>query len=344
MSNRPFLPTVLALGSCALISCAQDTTQPNPPANEAAGSPELAVTSGTWLKQADIPGEARRGIAMAAVTNAAGQSVLYVIGGCTVQGGYGRRTVSAYNVATNTWTRRASLPLLRCKTNGAGVIDGKIYVTGGNEYWEDKSESATVYMYDPGSNKWTPKANMPDRGHGGVTAVIKRKLYVYTECDDSKVCDHASALDRYDPDTDQWTSLAELALHGSSHQFGVGGAIDGKFYLVGGTSRELHVYDPGTNQWTASEAPFERRYEAGGAVLGGKLYVIGGVAPPILAPEGPNFRQTDLYNPATNSWSVGAPLPTDRSSVAASKVFINGRSRIEVVGGSRPGNNLQYAP
>ncbi len=199
-------------------------------------------------------------------------------------------------------------------------------------------------MYDPGTNKWTQKANMPDRGRGGVTAVIKRKLYVYTECDDSNVCDHANTLDRYDPDTDQWTFLSELALRGFSHQFGVGGAIDGKFYLAGGSSRELHVYDPATNQWTASEAPFERRYAAGGAVLGGKLYVIGGGGAPILDPERPNFRQTSIYNPATSTWSLGAPLPTDRATLAASKVFVNGQPYIEVVGGSRPGNNLQYTP
>jgi N-acetylneuraminic acid mutarotase len=279
---------------------------------------------------------------MATVTNAAGQSIVYVIGGCTVNGGYGRRTVSAYNVATNTWTRRASLPVLRCKTNGAGVIDGKIYVTSGNEYWEDRRESGTVYMYDPGTNKWTQKAYMPDGGTGGVTAVIKRKLYVYTECDDFKVCEHANGLYRYDPDTDQWTSLSALALHGSSHQYGVGGAIDGKFYLVGGLSRELHVYDPSTNQWTASEAPFERRYGAGGVVLGGKLYVVGGEGG---TPDNPiNFRQTSIYNPATGTWGVGAPLPADRPNVAASKVFVNGHPRIEVVGGSRPGNNLQYTP
>ena len=249
MNKRPMLPTLLALGSCALISCAEEVTQPDIAADQSSRTPELAVASNTWLKRTDMPGEARFGFAMAAVTNAAGQSVLYVIGGCTVKGGYGRRTVSAYNVATNTWTRRASLPLLRCTTNGAGVIDGKIYVTGGSQSWEDKSHSATVHMYDPGTNKWTQKANMPDRGRGGVTAVIKRKLYVYTECDDSNVCDHASGLDRYDPDTDQWTVLSELDLRGFSHQFGVGGAMNGKFYLAGGSSRELHVYDPATNQY-----------------------------------------------------------------------------------------------
>ena len=55
-------------------------------------------------------------------------------------------------------------------------------------------------------------------------------------------------------------------------------------------------------------------------------------------------RQTSIYNPVTKTWSLGAPLPTGRSTLAASKVFVNGQPRIEVVGGSRPGNNLQYTP
>jgi hypothetical protein len=85
--STPILPTLLALGSCALISCAEDATQPDTATNQSAGTPELAVTTYTWLKRADMPGEARFGFAMANVTNAAGESVLYVIGGCTIRGG-----------------------------------------------------------------------------------------------------------------------------------------------------------------------------------------------------------------------------------------------------------------
>ena len=39
--------------------------------------------------------------------------------------------VTAYNVATNTWTDRRPLPVPLAWSNGAGVINGKIYVSGG---------------------------------------------------------------------------------------------------------------------------------------------------------------------------------------------------------------------
>jgi hypothetical protein len=37
-------------------------------------------------------------------------------------------------------------------------------------------------------------------------------------------------------------------------------------------------------------------------------------------------------------------MPNARSRVVASQVFLNGKPRIQVVGGRAPGNNLQYIP
>ena len=34
----------------------------------------------------------------------------------------------------------------------------------------------------------------------------------------------------------------------------------------------------------------------------------------------------------------------DAADLTATRVFLNGQPRVEVVGGSRPGNNLQYIP
>jgi hypothetical protein len=74
-----------------------------------------------------------------------------------------------------------------------------------------------------------------------------------------------------------------------------------------------------------------------GATLRAKLYLFGGDLVN-------NVSWTLVYDPATAKWSSKAPMPTVRSDFAASKVFVNGKPRIEVVGGGRPGNNLQYVP
>ena len=88
--------------------------------------------------------------------------------------------VRAYNVATNTWTSKRDMPAARYGMNGAGVIDGKIYVTGGFAEPASQGPSASVFVYNPASNTWTRKRDMPAAGGYGVTGVIGGKLYVVT--------------------------------------------------------------------------------------------------------------------------------------------------------------------
>jgi N-acetylneuraminic acid mutarotase len=351
MSSVEHKPRVWAILAAALLvpalGCNEDIQQPSAPV---AAAPELSTgtaavaAANTWLVRADLPSTERFGPAVATVKNAAGQSVVYVIGGRT-SGGLSK--VQAYNTATNTWSYRASLPVPIAGSNGAAVIGGKIYISGG--YANAHTVYAQLYVYDPAANRWTQKADMPSSGRDGVTGVIGSKLYVLTACEDPERCVYGTTrptLYRYDPLTDRWTTLHATRPDGSLvyHPLGMGGGIGGKFYVVGGgRANKLDVYDPATNQWT-SRAPLPRpRWDGGGVALGGKLYVIGGMTE---TPEGSwqAVRTTTVYDPATNTWTIKRPMPTARSGIRGSPVTVNGQGRIEVVGGRRPGNNLQYVP
>ncbi|HEX6107557.1 MAG TPA: kelch repeat-containing protein, partial [Gemmatimonadales bacterium] len=70
------------------------------------------------------------------------------------------RKVTAYNVATNTWTDRRPLPVPLAWSNGAGVINGKIYVSGGFSETGDALPTRALYVYDPGTNTWTRKRDL----------------------------------------------------------------------------------------------------------------------------------------------------------------------------------------
>jgi N-acetylneuraminic acid mutarotase len=345
--------TALGFVALSLAACSDQLTEPETqPADVApsAAAPDLAVTSaatGTWVTKANVPDAARDQVALAMVPNAAGQSIVYAIAGKNLGSGPTGR-FHAYNVATNTWSRKPDLPVAVYNTNGAGVINGKIYVSGGVR--GDKLFTDQLYMYDPATNVWTRKQGLPDDTWGGITGVINNQLYVLTCSRLEQDCygDPTSLeLYRYNPTTDRWTFLGD-----SPRQKGkpLGGVIGGKLYFTGmdsfedGQAPRFTMYDPVTNQWTAKTPPPKALQDAAGyATLGAKLYIFGGRE---LQPDG-SFqlvRTTRVYDPATNSWSNGTNMPTLRPNVAATRVVLNGKARIEVVGGSRPGNNLQYVP
>ena len=76
----------------------------------------------------------------------------------------------------------------------------------------------------------------------------------------------------------------------------------------------------------------------------GKLYVVGASVRYHADETSDTVRTTRVYDPASNAWSTKAPIPSPLLGVVARRVFLQGQALIEVVGGSRPGNNLQYAP
>ena len=353
MHPRPtFLVFVALLPAAA--GCREDAASPTEPTTtRPAPASGLAIASDTWITRRDLETDQYTDFATATVTDASGRSVLYVIGGRAgnlspfTESGLAK--VRAYDVAMNRWTVRASLPEQLHSTNGAGVINGKVYVSGGlrrRKYYRD-----ALYAYDPATNTWASKRSLPITGYRGISGVIDGKLYVVTSCHWQEDClyygdyrpppGHTDLwLFRYDPRTDTWT---ELAIPPGLFGPGMGGTIGGKLYVGNGQSSTLLVYDPATNTWAERPTPRALRYGAAFATLGARLYMIGGVR--INADETYSaVRATNAYDPATNTWINLAPLPTARSWVAANRVVVNGEPRIELVGGARPGNNLQYVP
>jgi hypothetical protein len=344
------------LSALALAACGEQTiTNPTVATPGTATTPELAVASNTWIARAHMPTN-RSELVAATLTNAAGQSEVYAIGGFHL--GYGdlMSQVTVYNVATNTWTFRRPLPVELAQSNGATVINGKIYVSGGYLGGGDPDlqplVSSALYVYDPSTNRWSRKSDMPTiptrygreewwyPGAGGVSGVIQGKLYVVTACFgsysgvgyDEGCADESTYFDAlffaYNPVTDRWTVLPRPFDGLGVRSPYVGGVLNGKFYVAKGT--RVRVYDPATNKWS-SKPTLTTPLGNYGAVMLSKLYTISGT----------QFR---VYDPATNSVTTLAALPSDRGWAAAAKVVLNGQPRLEVLGGEGPGNNLQYIP
>ncbi len=311
------------LGILVIAGCAPDEILTAPASGEEITAPSFAVAANSWAVKAKIP-TARQGLTAGVINNSSGQPVLYAIGGY-VSGSVG--TVEAYNFATNNWTTKAPLPTRLTRTNGAGVIGGKLYVSGGQFYNTDDVDIPLVvpylYVYDPSRNTWSRKADMSWASSRGITGVIGGKLYVLVgDCGfaDPSECGGDHQLLRYDPATNIWD--ASLPPCPTAHVGGVGGVIDGKFYVVGGIGtahRKLQVYDPVRNRWTSKATMPSHQPDAAGAVAGGKLYVIGGMI------NGVPQRIVQAYDPATNSWKTRAPMPTAHGRLAAARATYKGQ-------------------
>ncbi len=105
--RRHSAAALLGLG-CLLLAGCSDQTAPSGMRSDA--GPDLAVTHNTWITRKDMWNTERTDFATATVPNAAGQSVVYVIGGRGASN-VGLTSVMAYNVATNTWTLKSAPPL-----------------------------------------------------------------------------------------------------------------------------------------------------------------------------------------------------------------------------------------
>jgi N-acetylneuraminic acid mutarotase len=334
MIRNPTSTMALALGSLVLAGCGENTapTQPETAGDQALAIAAAALPHNSWTTRAAFPAPVF-GLALGADLNSAGQRITYAFGGHINEFQYS--SILAYNHVTNIWTAKAAR-LGRSFTNGVGKIGGKLYISGGYDVSGGLGLSAEtmhreLWAYDPAGDRIIKKADMPLKTASGTTGVINGKLYVLpgacavltlppeiAECDAETV---RSFFFRYDPVTNSWSNLAPSP---RLHSRGVGGVINGKFYVAGpGTA--LDVYDPFSNTWkTLAPLPAPRVTLTGG-IMNGKLWVVGA--------NGSN-RNTYAYDPVTNTWKTRAPVPTGGASQAAIALPFDGQSHLFVVGGA----------
>ncbi|MCP4723940.1 MAG: hypothetical protein GY863_02830 [bacterium] len=138
------------------------------------------IMTNTWEEKAPLPSP-RQGCAAVS----AGKKI-YIIGGTITEGDDWIYVpdVSIYDPETDSWTEGADLPEPLLEP-GSAVIDGKIYIIGGQGTPVDnrRNVSNRVYMYDPGSDSWTRLNDLPvEIQFAGVTS-IHNKIYIVCGCD-----------------------------------------------------------------------------------------------------------------------------------------------------------------
>jgi len=161
----------------------------------------FAELSGNWKKLPPAP-IVRTEVAVALL---AGK--IYLIGGFTPRGITGK--VEAFDLATGTWQTQSPLPRPLHHTT-ASVVNGKLYVIGGfgSSTW---SPTDVTYMYDPDTRHWTVKAPMPIARGALAATVVEDKIYIVGGALRKFFrLVNTGANEVYDPDTDQWQTLAPV--------------------------------------------------------------------------------------------------------------------------------------
>lgn len=289
---------------------------------------------GIWNVAAPMP-TPRQLVAGAVVRNTSGEYLFYTIGGSNPNNAAMQR-MEVYNAATDTWARRANLPVKRALAR-ADAIRGKIYVVGGIDL--SGNATANLYIYDTKTESWAEGPSIPISTANSILGVIRDRLYVVTS---SSPNSPTQALYRYDPETNTWARLADPT---NNHFGGIGGVINSKLYVAWGRSHTVDVYDPVTNTWTNkltaaySGAPvygaesicyeFCSVFGSAGVVLYDQLYVIGGLN------DDESMPMAQAYDPIANTWTRKADMRSQRehSPVAGKIRNAAGLLQIIVVGG-----------
>ena len=273
-----------------------------------------------WNKLADLP------------TPRLGHTASVVDGKIYVIGGLGTLTrVDMYDPETDSWTAKADMPTGR-QWLSSSVVDGKIYAIGGATGPEYLSPSlATVEMYDPATDTWTKKADMPTTRCSMPTVVIDGKIYAMGGGDYGVGL--FKDVDVYDPATDTWTPHTEMLLNTGYSAV----LLDGKIHATDG--RYHQIYDPGTDMWSEVRGiPYGTMWPTL-CPLGNVLFAFGGLS--AQAGKFPPIAEMNIYDPATDLWErLPDDMPFEGWLMSASEVD----GKIYLIGGLDQEDTLYIYP
>jgi N-acetylneuraminic acid mutarotase len=251
---------------------------------------------------------------------------IYAIGG-SLDAYASTSVVEAYDAATNNWISKANLPQKLCGET-AGAVDNRIYIIGGSTSILGSGHTVdSVFEYDPISNSWTRKSNIPTPVAYAATGMVNGKIYVIGGCPFGFGSAYRSVYE-YNPATDSWTKKTDMP---TARFFASASVVDGKIYVFGGVASltgmgfsTVEVFDPSADTWAVKgPMPIPRAAHASSAVDGNIYLVSGGER------MGSVYNDVREYNPTLDTWATRTSIPTPRVGPAACSVG----GKIYIIGG-----------
>jgi len=231
-----------------------------------------------------------------------------------------------YDPPTDTWLSKSSMPTVQFGFASA-TYQNMIYIFGGCSFFNPTSGypincTQANKVYNPATDSWENRAPMPTARAEMQANVVNGKIYLIGGALPNGDISNASEV--YDPSSDSWSTAKPIpypvALYASA-------VVSNKIYVEGGgqsgpkISDLNQIYDTKTNVWTLGEhlptpLVWAAAASTSGVVAPVRLYILGGTS------DGINCVNTTnrIYNPQSNSWTIGALMPTTRGALSVAVV------------------------
>jgi hypothetical protein len=225
-----------------------------------------------------------------------------------------------YDPKTDTWKLTKPPAFSHGNHVAALLCDGQVLVAGD---WDGNADGQKAEVYDPVADTWTPAGTMVF-SHTYGTATLLDNCNVLVAGGYKAL----TAGEVYDPANKVWSpTLNEMS---TSRFFHASTALPGGKALVTGggvdnlgiwyTYTNVDVYDDATRMWTqVGSMTIERRGHTATLMPDGKVLVTGGTSGGTDngTDGGLQIYINELYDVATDTWTVAPRLVTARSSHTA---------------------------
>ncbi len=169
---------------------------------------------------------------------------------------------------------------------------------------------------------WATKTPMPTARDAVGTSVVNGIIYAVGGINGGGT--YLGTVEAYDPASDTWTTKASMP----TARFALSTiAVNGIIYAVGGANNGLlatvEAYDPASDTWTTKASMPTARYWFGTSVVNGVIYAVGGLGgtPNTVPGTGGTYLGTvEAYDPASDTWTTKASMPTPRDYLSTSAV------------------------
>jgi len=322
-------------GSGATSTAGAGSTGGQRPAGPAGGvgggkGSAAALHSAVWGAGAPLP----RSVSEVGVA-AVGASV-HVLGGY-VDGHPRSTTHLVLDTTSGQWRSAAPLPVAADHVGAVG-LNGLLYAIGGYVNTAGGSGGSTaVWSYDPGTDRWTARAGLPNRRAAGIAVALDGKVHLVGG--KSRGAD-TGEHDVFDPTSGGWTQAAPMP---TPRDHAAGAVVGGRLYIAGGRPgalTALESFDPAAGSWSSLPSLPSGRSSSAGAGIDGQFLVLGGEN----ATETTVTARVDAYDPTNRTWSRIADLPASRQGVGAAviggTVYLPGGA--PTAGGSQQSDTLLH--